>query len=703
MKEFGMDRWMVEESDDKQRNGSQKKRGGAPPKPPKKQQKQYRDDDFNWNKVGRMIAGWLGILLAVYLIMLAFKSTEETEYEISFTTYQTLLNDGKIAEALIKKSNFNNYDFYGKLGSPMDLVTAAGKRAPNATRVVLTLPYSNIDEQVIAGWTSKGLKFNVVKEDSTWMSVLTSTLPWILLIAIWLIIFRRMQMGGGGTKGLFSFGKSRAKLLTEGVTKITFQDVAGADEAKVELHEIIEFLKEPSKFQKLGGKIPRGVLLLGPPGTGKTLLARAVAGEAGVPFFSISGADFVEMFVGVGASRVRDLFEQGKKSAPCIIFIDEIDAVGRHRGAGLGGGHDEREQTLNQLLVEMDGFEQNSGVIIIAATNRPDVLDPALLRPGRFDRQVIVDRPDVKGREGIFRVHTKNIPLAEDVRLEILAKGTPGLSGADIANLVNEAALLAARQNNKVVTMNHFEEAKDKVMMGMERRTMIISDREKRVTAYHEAGHVLVAKHLPDADPVHKVTIIPRGRALGVTTYLPIDEKHTYSKQYLEAMITYALGGRAAEKIIFNQLTTGAGNDIERATELARKMVCEWGMSEKLGPLAYGAKEEELFLGREITRTRNFSEQTAILIDEEVKKIINTSMKRSEKILRDDIATLHRLANDLLEREILDSDEIDKIIRGEELPPAEKRNNGQPVSPDAAPPQASSSDQGDAGKTKKGA
>lgn len=698
-----MDRWMVEESDDKQRNGSQKKRGGAPPKPPKKQQKQYRDDDFNWNKVGRMIAGWLGILLAVYLIMLAFKSTEETEYEISFTTYQTLLNDGKIAEALIKKSNFNNYDFYGKLGSPMDLVTAAGKRAPNATRVVLTLPYSNIDEQVIAGWTSKGLKFNVVKEDSTWMSVLTSTLPWILLIAIWLIIFRRMQMGGGGTKGLFSFGKSRAKLLTEGVTKITFQDVAGADEAKVELHEIIEFLKEPSKFQKLGGKIPRGVLLLGPPGTGKTLLARAVAGEAGVPFFSISGADFVEMFVGVGASRVRDLFEQGKKSAPCIIFIDEIDAVGRHRGAGLGGGHDEREQTLNQLLVEMDGFEQNSGVIIIAATNRPDVLDPALLRPGRFDRQVIVDRPDVKGREGIFRVHTKNIPLAEDVHLEILAKGTPGLSGADIANLVNEAALLAARQNNKVVTMHHFEEAKDKVMMGMERRTMIISDREKRVTAYHEAGHVLVAKHLPDADPVHKVTIIPRGRALGVTTYLPIDEKHTYSKQYLEAMITYALGGRAAEKIIFNQLTTGAGNDIERATELARKMVCEWGMSEKLGPLAYGAKEEELFLGREITRSRNFSEQTAILIDEEVKKIINTSMKRSEKILRDDIETLHRLANDLLEREILDSDEIDKIIRGEELPPAEKRNNGQPVSPESAPSQASSSDPGDAGKTKKGA
>ncbi len=691
-----MNRWMFEESDDK-KNGSQKKRAGAPQRPQKKGQKPLREDDFNWNKVGRMIAGWLGILLAVYLIMLAFKSTEETEYEISFTTYQSLLNDGKIAEAIIKKSDFNNYDFHGKLTAPMDLITASGKRAPNATRILLTLPYSNLDDAVIATWNAKGLKFNIVKEDSTWMSVLVSTLPWILLIGIWLIIFRRMQVGAGGTKGLFSFGKSRAKLLTEGMTKVTFQDVAGADEAKIELQEIIEFLKEPSKFQKLGGKIPRGVLLLGPPGTGKTLLARAVAGEAGVPFFSISGADFVEMFVGVGASRVRDLFEQGKKNAPCIIFIDEIDAVGRHRGAGLGGGHDEREQTLNQLLVEMDGFEQNSGVIIIAATNRPDVLDPALLRPGRFDRQVVVDRPDVKGREGIFRVHTKNIPLAEDVKLDVLAKGTPGLSGADIANLVNEAALLAARQNSKAVTMRHFEEAKDKVMMGMERKTMIISDREKRVTAYHEAGHVLVAKHLPDADPVHKVTIIPRGRALGVTTYLPIDEKHTYSKSYLEAMITYALGGRAAEKIIFNQLTTGAGNDIERATELARKMVCEWGMSEKLGPLAYGAKEEELFLGREITRSRNFSEHTAIMIDDEVKKIVTTSMKRAEKILRDDIETLHRLANALLEREILDSEEIDKIIRGEELPPTERRKNGQPEAASSPATEAN-----EATKSKKG-
>jgi len=693
--------WKVDDSpDDRQRNGGQKRR--APARPPKKNQKQYREDEFNWNKVGRMIAGWLGILLAVYLIMLAFKSSEETEYEISFTFYQTLLNDGKIAEALIKKSDFNNYDFHGKLTGPMDIVTANGKKQAGATRVVLTLPYSNINEEVIGLWNNKGLKFNVVKEDSTWMSVLVSTLPWILLIGVWLIIVRRMQMGAGGTKGLFSFGKSRAKLLTEGMTKVTFMDVAGADEAKAELHEIIEFLKEPLKFQKLGGKIPRGVLLLGPPGTGKTLLARAVAGEAGVPFFSISGADFVEMFVGVGASRVRDLFEQGKKSAPCIIFIDEIDAVGRHRGAGLGGGHDEREQTLNQLLVEMDGFEQNSGVIIIAATNRPDILDPALLRPGRFDRQIVVDRPDVRGREGIFRVHTKNIPLGEDVKLDVLAKGTPGLAGADIANLVNEAALLAARQNSKVVSMGHFEEAKDKVMMGMERKSLIISDREKRVTAYHEAGHVLVARHLPDADPVHKVTIIPRGRALGVTTYLPIDEKHTYSKEYLEAMITYALGGRAAEKLIFNQLTTGAGNDIERATEIARKMVCEWGMSDKLGPLAYGAKEEELFLGREITRTRNFSEHTAVSIDQEVRRIVTSGMKRSEKILRDNLDTLHSLSNALLEREILDSEEIEKIMRGEELPPPDKRKDGEPEGEPKAPVQPSSkAGQTDSGKSKK--
>ncbi len=486
---------------------------------------------------------------------------------------------------------------------------------------------------------------------------------------------RRMQGGSGGTRGIFSFGKSKAKLITQSGQRITFRDVAGADEAKLELHEIIEFLKEPTKFQKLGGKIPRGVLLLGPPGTGKTLLARAVAGEAGVPFFSISGADFVEMFVGVGASRVRDLFEQGKKNAPCIIFIDEIDAVGRHRGAGLGGGHDEREQTLNQLLVEMDGFEQNSGVIIIAATNRPDVLDPALMRPGRFDRQVVVDRPDVKGREGIFKVHTRNIPLDPNVKLDVLAKGTPGLAGAELANLVNEAALLAARKNKKNVEMIDFEEAKDKVMMGMERKSMIITEEEKKTTAYHEIGHVLVARMLPEADPVHKVTIIPRGRALGVTSYLPIDEKHTYSKEYLEAIITYALGGRAAEKIIFNHFTTGAGNDIEKATGIARKMVCEWGMSEKLGPLSYGAKREEIFLGREIQSHRDYSERTAIEIDEEVRRFVNEAMVRAEKILTEHMDLLHKLSSELLEREILDSHEIDAIIRGETLPPIKKNGS----------------------------
>jgi cell division protease FtsH len=679
--------WHNDSSENKQRD--QMKKRPAQQRPPRKGQKPFREDEFNWNKVGRVIASWLGILLAVFLVMYAFKSNEETEYEIDFTTFQQLMEERKITEALIKKSNLNDYDFHGRLGQPMELNTVSGKRARGATRIVLTLPYSNIDDKLIADWNERGMKFNIVKENNTWFNALIGFLPWILLIGIWFIIFRRMQAGAGGPKGLFSFGKSRAKLLTEGSTKVTFENVAGADEAKVELQEIIEFLKDPGKFQRLGGKIPRGVLLLGPPGTGKTLLARAVAGEAGVPFFSISGADFVEMFVGVGASRVRDLFEQGKKSAPCIIFIDEIDAVGRHRGAGIGGGHDEREQTLNQLLVEMDGFEQNSGVIIIAATNRPDVLDPALLRPGRFDRQVVVDRPDVKGREGIFRVHTKQIPISDDVKLEALAKGTPGLAGADIANLVNEAALLAARENEKHVSMRHFEAAKDKVMMGSERKSLIISDREKKITAYHEAGHVLVAKFLPEADPVYKVTIIPRGRALGVTTYLPIDEKHTYSKEYLEAMITYALGGRAAEKLIFNQLTTGAGNDIERATELARKMVCEWGMSEKLGPLAYGAKEEELFLGREITRSRNFSETTAITIDAEVRRIVTAAMKRSEKILKANLPTLHRLSEALLEREILDSEEIDKIMRGEELPPVERRRNGQPEPNEVIEPEKS--------------
>lgn len=631
--------------------------------------KKRKNDDFNWNRVFKVVLGWSAILFGFFLIMIWSRSGDSSEAEINFDQYQKLLSEDKIKEAVIKKSD-NSYTFHGTLKHPENL--KVGSRQVSVEKFTVLLPFTNITDETIKKWNEKNIEFRIEKEDNSWIGPLIGALPWIIIIVFWIIVMRRMQGQAGGTKGIFSFGKSKAKMLNESSNRVTFNDVAGEDEAKYELEEIIEFLKEPSKFQKLGGKIPKGVLLLGPPGTGKTLLARAVAGEAGVPFFSISGADFVEMFVGVGASRVRDLFEKGKKHAPCIIFIDEIDAVGRHRGAGLGGGHDEREQTLNQLLVEMDGFEQNTGVIIIAATNRPDVLDPALLRPGRFDRQVVVDRPDVKGREGIFKVHTRNIPIDKNVKLDVLAKGTPGLSGADIANLVNEAALLAARRNRDSVTMADFEEAKDKVMMGTERKSLIISDKEKKTTAYHESGHVLVAKMVPEADPVHKVTIIPRGRALGVTTYLPMDEKHTYSKEYLEAMITYAMGGRAAEKLVFNELTTGAGNDIERATQLARKMVCEWGMSDKIGPLTFGKKEEEIFLGREISQHRDYSEETAQIIDEEVKRIVNSGMKKAEKILKDNMDILNRLSAALLEREILDGEEIDKIIKGETLPPFDK-------------------------------
>lgn len=631
------------------------------------------NDDFNWGKVTRVILSWLIIISAVFALMVWFRGNQKPEYEITFDQYQQFLKAGKIKEAIVKKTDVNNFDFHGVLKEPEEMITVDGKKV-RGDKFVVFLPNAS-DSRVIDEWTRRGVKFNFVKESDQWLNALLSIVPWILLIFIWFLIMRRMQ--GTTTKNIFTFGKSRARIVTNNIPKVTFNDVAGVDEAKEELKEIIEFLKDPRKFQRLGGKIPKGVLLLGPPGTGKTLLAKAVAGEAGVPFLSISGAEFVEMFVGVGASRVRDLFEQAKKLAPCIVFIDEIDAVGRHRGAGLGGGHDEREQTLNQLLVEMDGFEENSGIIVIAATNRPDILDPALLRPGRFDRQIVVDRPDVKGRLEILKVHTRRLPLAPDVNLEIIAKSTPGFSGADLANLVNEAALLAARKNHDLVTMQDFEEAKDKVMMGIQRKNVAISEREKRITAYHESGHVLVAKMLPEADPVHKVTIIPRGRALGVTTYLPIDERHTYSKEYLEAMITYALGGRAAEKIVFNSLTTGAADDLEKATTIARKMVCEWGMSEKLGPLTYGTKEEEIFLGKEITRHQNYSEQTAILIDEEVKNIVTNCMKRAEKILMENIDALHRLANALLERETLTGDEIDKIIKGEELPPIQKKVNGQ--------------------------
>jgi len=499
---------------------------------------------------------------------------------------------------------------------------------------------------------------------SPWATLLYSWAPILLMIGFWLFIMRQMQ--SGGNKAL-SFGKSRAKLSSSSQKKVTFKDVSGVDEAKEELQEIIEFLKEPQKFQKLGGRIPKGVLLMGSPGTGKTLLARAVAGEANVPFFSISGSDFVEMFVGVGASRVRDLFEQGKKNAPCIVFIDEIDAVGRHRGAGLGGGHDEREQTLNQLLVEMDGFESNEGVILVAATNRPDVLDPALLRPGRFDRRIVVNRPDVKGREGILAVHTKKIPLADDVNIHVLARGTAGFSGADIANLVNEAALNAARYNQKVVRMHDFEFAKDKVMMGSERRSMIISEEEKKVTAIHEAGHALLAVVLPHADPVHKVTIIPRGMALGVTMQLPEGDKHNYTRDYLNDQIAILLGGRLAEEITNGGMTTGAGNDLERSTELARKMTCEWGMSDAMGPLTFGKKEEQIFLGREIAQHQDYSEDTAIRIDHEIKRFVTSNYERAKEKLEQHRAALDRIAEELLVREVLDAEQVRRIVAGEPL------------------------------------
>jgi cell division protease FtsH len=523
--------------------------------------------------------------------------------------------------------------------------------------------YAPEDPEMIKLLRDKKVIINAKKEEeSPLWNILINWFPMILLIGVWLFFMRQMQIGGG--KAL-SFGKSKAKVLTKELHQVTFENVAGIEEAKDELEEIIAFLRDPKKFTKLGGRIPKGVLLIGAPGTGKTLLARAIAGEADVPFFSISGSDFVEMFVGVGASRVRDLFLQGKRNAPCIIFIDEIDAVGRHRGAGLGGGHDEREQTLNQLLVEMDGFESNEGVILIAATNRPDVLDPALLRPGRFDRQVVVPIPDVKGREEILKVHSKRAPLAEDVNLTFLARGTPGFTGADLENLVNEAALLAARLGKEKVEMTDLEQAKDKVMMGVERKSMIIPLEERRITAYHEAGHTLVAKMIPGTDPIHKVTIIPRGRALGITQQLPIDEKHTYPKDYLLKNIAIMMGGRVAEELVLNSQTTGAGNDIERSTEIARKMVCEWGMSEHLGPLTFGKKEEQIFLGREFAQHRDYSEETARLIDNEIRGIVTQSYEKAKDIIQTNMAILHKLANTLLDKEVLDGNQIEAIIKGE--------------------------------------
>ncbi len=573
--------------------------------------------------------------------------------ELSYSEFTSLVSSRKVKTANITQGS----------GAVDGSYNADG--APNPQRFNTIIPVDAIDT-IANTLNDQGATVTIRKDDQGNMLyvILSSGFPILLFVGLWIFLMRQMQAGGNRA---LSFGKSRAKLSTNQQKKVTFKDVAGVEEAKEELQEIVEFLKEPQKFQKLGGRIPKGVLLMGPPGTGKTLLARAIAGEANVPFFSISGSDFVEMFVGVGASRVRDLFEQGKKNAPCIIFIDEIDAVGRHRGAGLGGGHDEREQTLNQLLVEMDGFESNEGVILIAATNRPDVLDPALLRPGRFDRQVVVSLPDIKGREGIIKVHTRRIPLGDDVDLSVLARGTPGFSGAQLANLVNEAALIAARQNRKAVAMTDFEEAKDKVLMGKERRSLVMNEQEKRNTAFHEAGHALVAFFLPDADPLHKVTIIPRGRALGVTMQLPEEDKYNYTKQYMEASITILLAGRAAEEIFLGSKTTGASNDMERSTGLARKMVCEWGMSESLGPLTFGKNEEQIFLGREISRAQDYSEETAMMIDSEVKSIVVESNKRAHEILEAHRDALVRLAEALLEFETLDSDEIEAVIKGRKI------------------------------------
>ncbi len=608
------------------------------------------------NPFYKNLALWLVISLVMILLFNLFNQSRVQDREISYTEFMSRVEKEIVAGVVIRGQDISGTDVNGvrfKTFAPQDGDLIKTLRAHGVT-----------------------IKAKPPAESPWYMTVLVSWFPMILLIAVWIFFMRQMQ--GGGGKAL-SFGKSRARLLSDQSARVTFEDVAGIDEAKEELSEIIDFLKDPKKFTRLGGRIPKGVLLMGAPGTGKTLLARAIAGEAGVPFFSISGSDFVEMFVGVGASRVRDLFVQGKKHAPCIIFIDEIDAVGRHRGAGLGGGHDEREQTLNQLLVEMDGFESNEGVILISATNRPDILDPALTRPGRFDRQVVVPVPDIKGREGILQVHSRKTPVADDVDLAVLARGTPGFSGADLENMVNEAALLAARTDKDVLEMADFEEAKDKVLMGTARKSMIISEEEKRNTAYHEAGHTLVAKMTPGTDPIHKVTIIPRGRALGLTQQLPMDEKHTYPKTYLLNNLAVLMGGRAAEELVLKEMTSGAGNDIGRATEMARKMVCEWGMSEGLGPLSFGQKEEQIFLGREFAQHRDYSEETAVLIDKEVSQFVSEAYEKAKKILQDHMETLHGLAQALLERETLTQDDIDVIIAGDiPVAPESKEEKAEP-------------------------
>ncbi|ACU88380.1 ATP-dependent zinc metalloprotease FtsH [Desulfomicrobium baculatum] len=612
------------------------------------------------NSFSKNLVLWAGICMVMIVLFNLFNQPPVSTNDLNYSEFLNKVRQGEVSSVKIQGSRIS-----GVLVNDQRFTSYA----PDDPTLVDTLVKSNVQVKAEP------------QEDAPWyMTVLISWFPMLLLIGVWIFFMRQMQGGGGKA---MSFGRSRAKLVTQEETKVTFADVAGVDEAKEELQEIVDFLSNPKKFTRLGGRIPKGVLLVGGPGTGKTLLARAVAGEAGVPFFSISGSDFVEMFVGVGAARVRDLFIQGKKNAPCLIFIDEIDAVGRQRGAGLGGGHDEREQTLNAMLVEMDGFESNEGVILIAATNRPDVLDPALLRPGRFDRQVVVPNPDLRGRKRILEVHTRKTPLSKEVDLEVLARGTPGFSGADLENLVNEAALHAAKLSQDVVTMIDFEEAKDKVMMGKERRSMILSDEEKKTTAYHEAGHTLVAQFLPGTDPIHKVSIIPRGRALGVTMQLPVDDRHTYSKTYLQNNLAVLFGGRAAEELVFNSITTGAGNDIERATAMARRMVCEWGMSEEFGPMALGKKDDEVFLGRDMAHIKDYSDETAKLIDLEVKRILGEAYNRAKTILQDNQELLHALSLALIDRETLTGEEVGRIIKGETLAPVQ--NGVKPAAATQAP------------------
>ncbi|MBN2645217.1 MAG: ATP-dependent zinc metalloprotease FtsH [Desulfuromonadaceae bacterium] len=597
------------------------------------------------NQFYKNIALWLVIFLVMILLFNMMTQQEQQKQSISYTAFVSALDEGRVKEVVIQGSNIQ--------GTYTD-DTSFKTFAPSDPELIQQLR----QRQVV-------IEAKPEEDRSFWMTMLVSWGPILLLIAVWIFFMRQMQGGGGKA---MNFGKSRARLLSDTQGMVTFKDVAGVDEAKEELEEIVAFLKDPKKFTRLGGRIPKGVLLVGSPGTGKTLLARAIAGEADVPFFTISGSDFVEMFVGVGASRVRDLFAQGKKNAPCIIFIDEIDAVGRHRGAGLGGGHDEREQTLNQLLVEMDGFESNEGVILIAATNRPDVLDPALLRPGRFDRQVVVPRPDIKGRTTILSVHARKVPMSSEVNMETVAKGTPGFSGADLANLINEAALLAARANKELVDMQDLENAKDKVLMGAERRSLVITEKEKRVTAYHEAGHALVALKTPGGDPVHKVSIIPRGRALGVTMYLPTEEKYSQNREELLNTICALLGGRVAEEVCIGTITTGASNDIERVTTIARKMVCEWGMSDRLGALAFGEKEGEVFLAKDMGHVKNYSEATAEAIDAEIQRIVTDCYDRTRALLKDNAALLERMAQELLEKETIDAEDIKRLMHDEGPP-----------------------------------